>query len=446
MLAPEERELEALTGLGLTLCQARIYLALVHLGTSTVKTVSGVSKVTREDVYRILPQLHKLGLVEKKVTSPIAFKAVSMQDGLSILMQRRIEETDMLRRKTKELLRTLKKNRVETAGRQEEPQFILIPERESMAKKRKNAINSAQKSIEVVTSWNRCLSILSDYNEEHKKALNRGVEIRVITEKPEVKNLSAFAREILQSFEEYATFKIRYSSVPITSILTVFDRKEVCVITSPALKVEMSPALWSNHPSLVELAQTHFDTAWAKLLEDKGEKLMRRALKAFAATGAGELSPKDLSWTELSKADYQKIWTVDSVDYSRSASANHQYPMLLLRLKVAKKTHAVHRTRISFVGHGTAPCGGGVTMKVWNHIASSWQDTANSLGEDKETVSLTLASNITNYINSDGFLWVLARTKNPSDGSNPAVINCDYVSCSVNINGITYLLASAGQT
>jgi hypothetical protein len=31
------------------------------------------------------------------------------------------------------------------------------------------------------------------------------------------------------------------------------------------------------------------------------------------------------------------------------------------------------------------------------------------------------------------------RTTNSSDGTTPAVLNCDYVSCTVSVNGITYL-------
>jgi hypothetical protein len=50
-----------------------------------------------------------------------------------------------------------------------------------------------------------------------------------------------------------------------------------------------------------------------------------------------------------------------------------------------------------------------------------------------------LTSNVTNYIDSNGYVWLLARTTNSSNGTTAAVINCDYVSCTVQVNGITYL-------
>jgi sugar-specific transcriptional regulator TrmB len=63
-VAFQDEEVQTLTCLGLTLCQARVYLALARSGMSTAKTISKVSKVTREDIYRIMPTLQKLGLVE----------------------------------------------------------------------------------------------------------------------------------------------------------------------------------------------------------------------------------------------------------------------------------------------------------------------------------------------------------------------------------------------
>jgi sugar-specific transcriptional regulator TrmB len=48
---------ELLLGLGLTLNQAKVYLAVLKLEKTTVGQVAKFSKVRREDVYRILPAL-----------------------------------------------------------------------------------------------------------------------------------------------------------------------------------------------------------------------------------------------------------------------------------------------------------------------------------------------------------------------------------------------------
>ena len=56
---------DLLLGLGLTLNQAKVYLAVIKLEKTTVVQVANFSKVRREDVYRILPSLEKMGLIER---------------------------------------------------------------------------------------------------------------------------------------------------------------------------------------------------------------------------------------------------------------------------------------------------------------------------------------------------------------------------------------------
>ena len=81
----------------------------------------------------------------------------------------------------------------------------------------------------------------------------------------------------------------------------------------------------------------------------------------------------------------------------------------------------------------------GSTIKVWNHVVSAWQQAQSGTGGGNETLTITISSSCTDFIDSNGYVWLLVRTTNPSNGSTPAVIYCDYVSCTVSVNGITYL-------
>jgi len=68
--------IDTLIELGLTLNQARIYVALLHSEKPvTAKEISKITDITRQDVYRILPNLQKTGLLEKTITAPAMFKA-----------------------------------------------------------------------------------------------------------------------------------------------------------------------------------------------------------------------------------------------------------------------------------------------------------------------------------------------------------------------------------
>jgi hypothetical protein len=161
--------------------------------------------------------------------------------------------------------------------------------------------------------------------------------------------------------------------------------------------------------------------------------------KAYSAGSATEPTPEHASWNELANVEYEKIWYSDDNRYSKSHNVNGEYALMLFCFKVDSREKTVKRIVLAFEGYGTAPAGNGVTIKVWNHVAQAWQNAQQGTGGADETISITLTSGLTDYIDDSGYVWLLARTANPSDGITPAILYCDYVCCTVTVNGITYL-------
>ena len=161
--------------------------------------------------------------------------------------------------------------------------------------------------------------------------------------------------------------------------------------------------------------------------------------KAFQAGASSELTPGNTGWTELTNEEYQKIWYSDDTRYSKSHNVNGEYALMLFRFKIDPREKTVKKIVLDFEGYGTAPAGNGVTIKVWNHVAEAWEQAQTGTSGADQTITITLTSNLTDYIDDDGYVWLLARTTNPSDGTTAAVLYCDYVSCTVTVNGITYL-------
>lgn len=65
--------------LGLTEYQARVYLALLELGSSTAGQVPAVSRVPRTRVYATMKQLHEKGLVEIVPETPLRYRPVPIK-------------------------------------------------------------------------------------------------------------------------------------------------------------------------------------------------------------------------------------------------------------------------------------------------------------------------------------------------------------------------------
>lgn len=161
--------------------------------------------------------------------------------------------------------------------------------------------------------------------------------------------------------------------------------------------------------------------------------------KAYHVGSVNELSPESAGWAELASLDYEKLWYSDDMRYSKSHSVSGEYALMLFRFKIDSRENAVKQMILAFEGYGVAPAGNGVTVKVWNHVASAWQHLQTGMGGADEVITITLDSNLTDYVDYSGFVWLLAKTTNPSDGATPAVLYCDYISCTVMVTGITYL-------
>ena len=160
--------------------------------------------------------------------------------------------------------------------------------------------------------------------------------------------------------------------------------------------------------------------------------------KAYHGKSATELAPGAAGWAELTDTEYQKIWQSDDSRYSLSQSENGKYSMALFRFKIGSNKDVVKKIILRFEGYGTAPGGNGVTIKAWNFDAEEWQHAQSNTAGSDEWIFITITSSLSSFVDSNGYIYLLARTANPSDGSMAAVIYCDCADSVVTVNGITY--------
>jgi sugar-specific transcriptional regulator TrmB len=131
--------------LGLTSCQAKVFLVLLRIGVSSAQSISKESNIARSDVYRILPTLQKIGLVEKMLAIPVMFKAISVEDTLPILFQRKAEDFERLQNELSEFLKNFEKRKRFIPAR--EPHFVLIPSNKAFVRR---SIQLAENSTEIM--------------------------------------------------------------------------------------------------------------------------------------------------------------------------------------------------------------------------------------------------------------------------------------------------------
>lgn len=260
---------KVLCELGLSFSQSRVYIALVRLADqSTAKEVSIVSNVARQDVYRTLSELQELSLVEMVIGNPAKFKAIPMQEVVSILIKRRKQKTRALMTEATDLVDKFPKKDAEAGIQQDGGQFILIPKKEALIYRTEKAIEVAQESIIVITSWRVLTQWLFILGKLVNQALIRGVNVRWITEKQE--NLTV-GPELVETFKN-SRFQLRTMVDPPKKRLVVYDGKEVFIATLREPNAVWSPVLWTNNSAIAYIINDYFEMKWKIASEYKPHK------------------------------------------------------------------------------------------------------------------------------------------------------------------------------
>lgn len=256
----ESSEQQALMALGLTLVQARVYLTLVRLGASRTLAISKISKVAQPDVYKALSKLQELGLVEKLIETPFEYRAIPVNEVVSFLLDTKREQYEKVKAEARTLLHTFKNMMPNSANQPTGSQFILIPEGRAVIKRINTAIAQAQIRIDLLLYWKRfSRGMVSAFAESIESAWARNVKMRVIIEKPVE---SEMAKQMIQFCRKKPFCQIKFISYCPTVVFGIYDKKEVFIVVHPKTDLHRSPALWSNNPSLIALAENHFKTLW----------------------------------------------------------------------------------------------------------------------------------------------------------------------------------------
>jgi len=259
-LEPSLSDQQVLVDLGLSLKQARVFLALTRIGPSRILPLSKISKVTRPDVYEALERLQHLGLVEKIIKRPVEYRATPLDEGLSLLLKTKENQYQKVRTETEILRDTFKREKPKPQNQIENPQFVLVPEGEAVIQRIRTAIENAKNSMEGVLSWKRfSQGISSTFAENIEKAWAKNVKIRFIVEEPPKDKTS---EELVQFFREKPHTQIRFIRGYPNTVFGIYDRKEVYVIVVSKTDLPSSPALWSNDEALIALASDHFEMLW----------------------------------------------------------------------------------------------------------------------------------------------------------------------------------------
>lgn len=279
---------EELSEYGITCNQAKVYISAAKLGIASASQISKESAVPREEVYRLLPKLEKLGLIEKTVERPMKIKATDFRFVLSTLVRykkendlRRISELEARRENIVERFRSLKLQ----SKSEDKAHFTMIMQKDAINEKIVTMIEKAKKIIRLSVSRDHFIHLGIRDCLPIQKALSRNIEFRIILEKSEFDEVIEESIKQLQNFGRVA---VRFVDQQQSHYLLV-DSKEALISTSMTCSSH-SGNLWTDDFNLVKLIVENFKVMWltswdmkAVKMENEEEKL-RCYLKTLQPT------------------------------------------------------------------------------------------------------------------------------------------------------------------
>jgi sugar-specific transcriptional regulator TrmB len=258
--------------LGLTNCQSRIYLALVQNGRCSADKLSKISKVTRQDIYRILPKLQEIGLARKIVNVPVEWEATSLKEGLTLLMDSQNKRHLRLQTQITELLDSfIVPNK--TMDLDNGPDFVIIPKGQQQQNWWVEKIEKTKTSWDGFTVFEGFGQGIHLFEEYFQRALDRGVKFRHLFFTTGEVDLERRKRltKVSPTFE-HANFRERYLASTSNFVGMVFDKKEACICTqtvgsTKSRKPTTGPFLWSKNEAFVGILLNYFDLLWNQAQE-----------------------------------------------------------------------------------------------------------------------------------------------------------------------------------
>jgi DNA-binding response OmpR family regulator len=245
---------------GLTRNQAKTYIALLALGDASVSSISALSKIRREEVYRLLPELEQCGMVARKLKSPKTFSAIQPKTAIEILTQKKLkeikEEVDKLGHRQAELISILKT--IELPKKEREASIEIISEKHNAITRLATMLGKARKHIDATPSFQ---DLQVSYLDDTKKLFDpiaKSVKVRIIAKGSEI---DSFTKELLRLTRANGNgLELRHiDKLPFN--LVIVDNKEV-MWGELQSRERNSVVFWSNDPAQIAILKMSFEHLW----------------------------------------------------------------------------------------------------------------------------------------------------------------------------------------
>ena len=246
---------------GFTINQAKVYLSIVQSGKTRVGSISKNTQLHRQDIYKLLPKLERMGLITKTIDKPFMIEALKVNKALEGIIAKEREKAykkiSHLERNLKEMVQAIQQQ----PDIKEEAQFTLLSTNEAMKNKSDITFKKKRKNFMIVSTTKSIMSSEGNYYRNFfQMIVNSKAKARLIIVGSEGQE------ELDQIIEKIAPksgcFKVKSIHRCPCKDYQVVDNKEVWITTQQLTQAGYPSILWTNDANIVGAYYENFIETW----------------------------------------------------------------------------------------------------------------------------------------------------------------------------------------
>ena len=250
-----------LASFGFTVNQAKVYLSIVQSGKTRVGRISRGTQLHRQDIYKLLPKLEKMGLITKTIDKPFMIEAIPIEEALETFISKEkdkaTERISHLENNLKEMITAIQMQ----PEIKEEARFTLLTSDEAIKNRGHLIFKKNKKDFKIVASMEHITKPALHYFREFLQLItnnNARLELVVVT--------SDEKEEVRQTVDKIAPsngeLKVKVINNCVCRNYQVIDNKEVWIATQQKTETGFPCLLWTNDSNIVDTYKENFQMTW----------------------------------------------------------------------------------------------------------------------------------------------------------------------------------------
>jgi sugar-specific transcriptional regulator TrmB len=265
----EKDLVKELAEFGLSTNQAKAYLSIAQSASTNVNAISEDTKLYRQDIYKILPKLEKMGLIMQTMDRPIIIEAIPMEEALSNLVsleqQKANQRIKRLKAAVKSLANAIKESKkvVELTTPKQDTEIAFLSADSTIKNKLDAVYDNASTNCYLVLNFELLMRRVPHLRKRFQALAQNNVKTRVIIITDEKQELvKRKVKELLPSTGDF-TIKLTTSKTTVKPYL-IIDNKEVYITTQKRTQRYFPCIVSTNSPNILTIYRSNFEKNWNK--------------------------------------------------------------------------------------------------------------------------------------------------------------------------------------